>query len=129
MVRRILQQVTLSEEELSLHIDLTHLKHYLEQKYEINLKQSLSETTTITTRFKTYKANNGAIVIETPDSAKDPFDIPPEKLQRIVRGCIWRDENFVGKTLENIASDYGHNHNYIRQCIIESLNFISDKND
>ena len=68
---------------------------------------------------------NGAIIIDPENQhIKDPLDLPPEELKRIVKGIIWRDEHFSGQTLKDIAAQGGHGENYVNRCIQESFKFL-----
>lgn len=121
-IRDVLTEVILSNRELALHIDALKLRQTLTDHTGVSL--SLPERTEIIIQvpFKTNTGNNGAILIETPDKMqKDPLDLPPDRLKRIVRGIIWRDEHFAGATLKDIAAQYGHGENYVNRCIQESF--------
>jgi hypothetical protein len=73
-----------------LNLDITRST----EKFRINLP------------FTVAKARRGAIIIE-PNGPKGIFDLPPDKLKKLVQGVIWRDEHFAGKTLTEIAKREG----------------------
>ena len=70
-------------------------------------------------------AKDCAIIIEGNNISKDPLDLPPDQLKRIVKGIVWRDEHFAGETLRDIAAREKHGENYVNRCIQESFKFLS----
>lgn len=66
------------------------------------------------------RAQRGAIVIQQGDG-KDPLDLPKNKLETLVKGVIWRDEHFKGRSFRTIAQEEGVDESYIRQTINRTL--------
>jgi DNA invertase Pin-like site-specific DNA recombinase len=121
-IRNILTKVVISSGEITLHIDTLKLGQALAGHAEVTLNPPTEQEITIQIPYKTNTGNNGTILIESPNrSQKDPLDLPPDQLKRIVRGTIWRDEHFAGATLKSIAGQYGHGENYVNRCIQESF--------
>ena len=68
-------------------------------------------------------ARRGAIVIE-PKGANDVFNLPADKLKKLVQGVIWRDEHFDGKTLTEIARREKCSDAHIGKCIMSSFDIL-----
>jgi len=118
--------VIVHTQNLTIDIDTKKLSKEIEEHSEIALGKPATAIITIEAPFKTGKAKNGAIILNTKErKSKDPFDLPADQLKRIVRGIIWRNEYFTGATLKGIGSNSGHGENYVNRCIQESFKFLS----
>lgn len=121
-VRSVLNKVVVAVNTITLHIDTKMLCA------QISTVSEMPSTTEIIVKvkFKMRAIGNGSIVINTKERNRyDPLDLPPETLKRIVRGTIWREAYFAGQSLHDIAREGSHGRNYVRRCIVESLNFPS----
>lgn len=124
-IRGVLTKVIISDRKLVLHIEALKLQKTLTEHTGVSLSLPERAEITIQVPFKTNTGNNGAILIENPDRVqKDPLDLAPDQLKRIVRGTIWRDEHFAGATLKSIAEHHGHGENYVNRCIQESFSLV-----
>ncbi|NCT41702.1 MAG: recombinase family protein [Alphaproteobacteria bacterium] len=120
----ILQKVTVHSNKLIIEIDPEKLCKEIAVYYEIAFVNLSKSNIKIILPFKVLRANNGAIVLKSnQQNDHDPFNIPTDQLKRVVRGIIWRDEHFAGKTLKNIAAAGGHGENFVNRCIQESFEF------
>lgn len=54
--------------------------------------------------YHTKRAHRGAVMIRASDG-KDPLDLPKAKLEALVKGIVWREEHFTGKTFCEIAME------------------------
>ena len=125
-IKSILDRITVNAQSLTINIDAKKLSEEVAVHSEIVLGQSADKIIVIETPFKSGKSKNGAIVINHDvRKKKDPLDLPPDQLKRIVRGIIWRDDHFAGATLKSIAHAGGHGESYVNKCIQESFDFLS----
>ena len=49
------------------------------------------------------------------------MDMPKDKLRSLVRGIIWRDAHFGGKTLREIARAENVDESYVHKLVERSL--------
>jgi hypothetical protein len=118
--------VTVHADFLDIQINSETLRKEVLQHSEISISAPAKKEIIITTPFKSNRGKNGAIIIERQNTEnKDPLDLPADKLKRIVRGIIWRDEHFAGETITSIGQRTTHGENYVNNCIQESLKFLS----
>ena len=126
IVRAITDKIILNEACLDIRINTKKLRTHICKQLEVHIPFAECSHIDISTPFKTSKGRDGAIILESKTRIeKDPFDLPADKLKRIVRGIIWREEHFDGATLKQIATRGGHGENYVNRCIQESLAFPS----
>jgi hypothetical protein len=87
------------------------------------MPQTAEDTKEIIVPYITRRAHRGAIVIQPdrPDADKDPLDLPSGELRNLIRGLIWRDEHFGGKTLRDIAKRERFSEGYVGQCIFRTF--------
>lgn len=58
----------------------------------------------IETHYHTRRAHRGAVIIR-PGDGKDPLDLPKARLEALVKGIVWRDQHFTGKSFHQIATE------------------------
>ncbi len=124
-MRAILSMAVLAQDEMTLKINTSKLQQYLADTLEFALKAPSLKETSICVPYKTKRANNGAVIVQTTNNDKDMLDMPTDQLARIVKGIVWRDEHFAGETLRDIAKRNNHGENYINKCIQDSFSFLS----
>lgn len=125
-IRKILKRAVLNSESIELHLCIKTLGDTLSKLYEIDCGAPITNDYTLQAAFKKKIVKDGAIVIEAQNGrVKDKLDLPPEQLKRIVCGIIWRDEHFDGTAMKDIAFNNGRSENYVRKCIYESFDFLS----
>jgi len=56
-----------------------------------------------------------------PGNGTDPLDLPKSKLETLVKGTIWRDAHFAGKSFIQIAREHQCSRSYVMQLIDKSL--------
>lgn len=73
----------------------------------------------IKTPYITRRAHRGSIIIEADKTTgdKDSLDLPPGELRNLVRGLIWRDEHFKGKTIREIGLQEKFSEGFVGKCI------------
>ena len=52
---------------------------------------------------------------------KDPLDLPKNRLESLVKGIIWRDEHFGGKSFNEIAMENDCSRSFVLQTIQKSF--------
>ena len=57
-------------------------------------------------------------------SKDDPFNRAEHEVQNWVRGIVWRDLYFRGKSLDNIAAQESVDVRYVARLINESLSIV-----
>ncbi len=125
LLHSITNQICVHSNHIEIKLNSQKLVAYtLSQKNMMLCIPSQAEII-ISEHFQITKGRDGAILIESQQKTKDPLDLPPERIKRIVRGIIWRDEHFNGAPLQKIATTYGHGENYVNRCIQESFELLN----
>jgi len=73
----------------------------------------------LTIPYHTKRAQSAVIIRH--GSGKELLDMPKDKLKSLVRGIIWRDAHFSGKTLREIAKAEKIDESYVRKLVERSL--------
>ena len=125
LLRNILDKVIIGTEDITIILKGQSIEQELQKIVGTRSNITCDPKIEITTPLKNVKTYNGAIVLNPETSSnKDPLsDLPPNILLRLIRGIIWREEHFSGKTMLDISRAEGHGQNYVRKCILESLSF------
>lgn len=73
--------------------------------------------------YITRRAHKGAVLIEADKSTvqENSFDLPPQELKNLIRGLIWRDEHFKGKTIRQIAVREKFSEGFVGKCIFRTF--------
>lgn len=83
-----------------------------------------NETAILPSEYKTSRTKKGAVVIEPPKSGQDIFDLPPDRLKKLIQGFVWRDEHFSGMALKDIAIREQCSQSYIGTAIFSTFNIL-----
>jgi len=70
--------------------------------------------------YHTKRARRGAVVIR-PGEGKDVLDLPKSKLEDLVKGIIWRDAHFNGKSFIEIANENDCSRSLVLQLVRQSF--------
>ncbi len=70
--------------------------------------------------YHTKRASRGAVMIR-PGDMRDPLDLPKANLEALVKGIVWRDEHFAGKSFLEIATKNGCSPAQVGKLINRSL--------
>lgn len=73
--------------------------------------------------FQIKRGRDGAMIIKS--EGRDPLDLSPEDLKRLVQGIAWRDEHFAGTHIKDIATRENYSDRYVRNRIMASFEFLS----
>jgi site-specific DNA recombinase len=74
----------------------------------------------IVTPYHTKRAQRGAVMIQSGENS-DPLDLPKAELENLVKGIIWRDEHFQGKSFMTIAQENNCSRSFVNQLIQQSF--------
>jgi site-specific DNA recombinase len=111
IVIKSINKIIVYSDQLIVHINLRDLCAIASINAE-DLNQ------TITIPYKAWKHKKGAIILSPKEAQKDIFDLPPDKLKKLVQGIIWRDEHFAGMSLTEIAKREGYSDAYVGKAIL-----------
>lgn len=117
----VLQRVTVEAENLVVEICL---KKLIERLNDIARLGAQAENEGHIYRFvipyHTRQARKGTVVVRLGNGS-GPLDLPKSKLESLVKGTIWRDEHFAGKSFVEIAREHQCSRSYVIQLIDQSL--------
>jgi site-specific DNA recombinase len=108
--------------QLKIGICLEKLAIIVCEKMNIGLsKGAATGIYNIAVPYHTKRARRGAVVIRSGEG-KDPLDLPKASLEALVKGIIWRDEHFRGRSFAEIAKENNCSRSYVMRLIDKSLN-------
>ncbi len=126
ITENLIEKAIICESKINIHINLEKLSLWMAEDHTIHLGSPTFPEHIIEIPFHPRIINNGAIIVESPNTKdNDPLDLPKDKLKNVVQGIVWRDEHFSGMTLKDIAKRGGHGENYVNRCIQDSFTFLS----
>lgn len=119
LVLKGVEKVVVDQTQIKVFVKIKKLSQMIGDSLHKAMPQIVDETKEMNVPYITRRAHRGAIVIQTykPDAEKDLLDLPSGELRNLVRGLIWRDEHFQGKTIRDIASREGFSEGYVGKCI------------
>lgn len=121
-----MQNVIVDQESITMQVKIPALSAFIAEQLRIGMPQTSDEIREIKIPYITRRAHRGAIMIDAgkdPSAQKDPLNLPSGELRNLIRGLIWRDEHFQGKTIRDIASRERFSEGHVGQCIFKSLEF------
>ena len=125
VIRKSVSKITVSQNNLDIEIRTTDVHEHLQNTLDLIIPNRLKTSTYILScPFTTRRAHKGTIIIEPENTEKDLLDLPPTQLKNLVRGVIWRDEHFAGKSLIAIAKRENLSEAGVRKIIMGSFDTL-----
>lgn len=125
LILEVVNKVIVDTDHITVEVKIVALTKVISEKLGIAIpKYNGIETKEIKISYTTRRAHKGAIVIESgkqTSNQKDSLDLPASELKNLVRGIIWRDEHFKGKTIRQIASREKFSEGFIGKCIFKTF--------
>lgn len=122
LIRKCVDRITINLDQITITLKPKNFKKLVEEQLNVSVT-GCNEEFEITASYKTGSARRGAIVIE-PKGEKDVFDLPSNKLKKLVQGVIWRDEHFDGMALKDIADRENCSQAYVGTAIFSSFEIL-----
>ena len=123
----VIKKVTVDVKSLTIEIYGSELCRYIEKTLKTDLSTvATGEDFRIVVPFYTSRSKKGAVVIKpgnAGDKSKDIFDMPRTELKNLIRGVVWRDEHFKGKTIRQIADRESLSEGFVGRLIHYSVEF------
>lgn len=117
IARDIIEKVIFDGEKLVINLDIEKLTEAIQKQTKIKFPYQKSAST-VDVPITVRRATKGALVLS---KSEDPLDLPPETIKHWVRGIVWRDEHFDGKSLKQIARETKFSPSYVAKCINQSF--------
>ncbi len=122
LIRKCISRITININEITITLKPDNFKNLVQKHLNVSVAGAVSEFQ-IRVPYKTGSTKRGAIVVE-PKNEKDIFDLPSNKLKKLVQGVVWRDEHFSGMTLKDIAIREGCSQAYVGTAIFQSFKIL-----
>ncbi|MEM9469797.1 MAG: recombinase family protein [Pseudomonadota bacterium] len=125
LVRKSVKKIIVGQENLSIEINVSKLRKYLEDQIKLAIPgRSGEQHYVLSCLFTTRRAHKGTIIIEPENAEKDLMELPPTQLKNLVRGVIWRDQHFAGISLRDIAKQENMSEAGVRKIIMGSFDTL-----
>ncbi len=122
LIRKCVNKITIDLDQITITLKPDSFKKLVDEHLNLSVTGYVDDFK-ITVPYKTGSTRRGAIVIEPKDS-NDVFDLPSDKLKKLVQGVIWRDEHFDGLSLKEIAAREGCSQAYVGTAIFQSFDSL-----
>lgn len=118
---KAISRVIIDCNRLTLEICPEELAKYINETMGFDIRPEGSNTAhRIEIPYHTRRAHRGAVMIRQGDG-KDPLDLPKTRLEALVKGIVWRDEHFSGKSFHQIATENGCSEAQVGKLIQQSF--------
>jgi site-specific DNA recombinase len=116
-----INKVIVDTDRLTVEVGIQNLTASINEVMHLGVKlEDESRIHALTIPYHTKRARQGAVIIRAGEG-KSLLDMPKDKLRSLVRGTIWRDAHFAGKTLREIARAEGIDETYVHKLVERSL--------
>jgi site-specific DNA recombinase len=116
-----IHKVIIDMGRLTVEISIKNLAAFINESMHIAvMAEDEASVHVLTIPYHTKRSQQGAVIIR-PGAGKDLLDMPKDKLRYLVKGIIWRDAHFSGKTLREIARAENIDESYVRKLVERSL--------
>ena len=79
-------------------------------------------------KYTSSRITDGALTIRSESKKKDPFDLPPKNLKRLIQGFVWGDRHFLGESVLSIARSEKVSEAFVLQTMVKALVTFSQTN-
>ena len=121
-------KIILNQESLRITLNSYNLTQFIKERFNLSPPEIHKDIACeIITPYHVTRSSKGAIRIDGENerlSKDDPFNRAEHEVQNWVRGTVWRDLYFRGKSLDDIAAQECVDVRYIARLIDESLSII-----
>jgi DNA invertase Pin-like site-specific DNA recombinase len=116
-------KVIIGPELVTIELKIQEIIRLLSETGICSLPQDgVQEIKEVQASYVTRRAHKGSIIIDADSrNAEDPLELPVHELKNLVRGLIWRDEHFGGKTIREIAMQEKLSDGFVGQCIFKTF--------
>lgn len=125
IIKSTFNKIILSENIIRIEIDTQGLRKAISEQLLIALDDLGDEVVSVITQnYILSTSKRGTIMIDAPQSflAKDdPFNMADYKIKNWVKGTVWRDMHFQGKTIAQIAKSESVGLSYVHRLIDQSF--------
>lgn len=122
-LHKSINNVTINFDHLQTEISALSLASMMSEAMDLHIPVEATSRHLIVTPYHTKRAQRGAITIFS-GSCADPLDLPPAALENLIKGIIWRDEHFQGKSFEIIAKENGCSRSFVSKLIQKSFEIV-----
>lgn len=124
-IRQVCQGIIISKNNLKIKVCCNGVCEFLNQELQLSLPPSQEDQIhEFTTAWRISRSKRGAIRIDARSEhlpKDDPFNRPEHEIQKWVKGVVWREQHFKGKSISEIARDENIDMRYVSRLITQSL--------
>ncbi len=120
-IRNLIEKIVIHRENVGITLSPEKISKVIAERLHISLPAVQSGNITLVAPYCIYNSKNGKRIIHSKSANGNNANLTPDHLERIVKGIVWRDEHFAGKTIKDIAADNKHGLTYVYKCIDESF--------
>lgn len=125
LIRQSCQSVVIGKNFLKVKVRCKDVSELLNKELQISLPPPHEDQMhEITTAWRISRSKKGAIRINARSeylSKDDPFNRPDHEIQKWVKGVVWREQHFKGKSTAEIARAENIDRRYVSRLIMQSL--------
>jgi len=122
-IHKVIKRIIVDTDKLVIEVSIKELVNIINTSMGIVITANNEDDIHyLTVPYHTKCAHRGAVVIRSGDG-KDLLDLPKNKLKTLVKGVIWRDAHFRGKSFVDIAKENSCSRSLVLQLVQRSLAF------
>lgn len=122
----MVKSVTMHVDRFVVVLEEIGFRNFVEQCFDIKTLKSSKNNLVVTESYQGRRVRDGALVLLSPSKKRDPLDLPPKNLKRLIQGIIWRDAHFSGESLTDIAKAENLSQAFIVQTVFKSFEQIKN---
>jgi site-specific DNA recombinase len=122
LIKNCVTRITIKFDCLSVKFKSENFEKLVEEHLRVSVT-GCGDEYEITVPFQTKRGRDVAMVV--PSQGADAFDLPPERLKRLVQGVVWRDQHFAGAYIKDIAKRESCSDRYVRDRIMSSFELLN----
>lgn len=121
LIAELVEGVYMNTENFQITLKKGATYSLIKERLELHLSTDQSEDGIITEQYVSSRVRDGALTIRSDSKKRDPFDLPPKNLKRLIQGIIWRERHFDGESMTSIAQTENLSEAFIMQTITKTF--------
>ena len=123
-----IERITLHPGKLEIRMKAEALARIVSEGLNIAIPEiEKDKTATLTAPYKIRRTRKNAILLAPEKPEPDIFDLPPDKLKKLVQGVVWWQEHLSGKTLTDIAGAENCSDAHVGKSIFWSFDLLQNE--
>ena len=126
LIRELVETVSMQTDQFQIYFHKGAMQKFIIERLEVSVPGIRDDV--VIEKYTSSRITDGALTIRSESKKKDPFDLPPKNLKRLIQGFVWGDRHFLGESVLSIARSEKVSEAFVLQTMVKALVTFSQTN-